>query len=282
MTRIESPSSISTYNSCPRKYYYSYKIDLPKKENISTITGKSVHSALENFYKIDIDKVDAKDYVRDLKQRILGLFNDAWVKNLQELIKLENEKEVIREYYERCMYMLNNFFEDYMMTLQREMEKYPLIEAFNRLKPMTEVYMFSEKHNVRGYLDVLMNYEGDVYIMDYKTSSKDEISNDYQLQLVIYALMYKEKHNKLPTKIGIHFLRHGTKKYLDVTDGLLEMAEKECQVIRVNTQSDSIADYPKNPGPFCKWRDGQCSFYDMCFGVQKLNSFIEVQEVKNN
>ena len=54
MGRLESPNSINTYNQCKRKYYYSYKLKLPRTDTIATIRGKAVHDALENFFKINI------------------------------------------------------------------------------------------------------------------------------------------------------------------------------------------------------------------------------------
>ena len=53
------------------------------------------------------------------------------------------------------------------------------------------------------------------------------------------------------------------------------MAKKECELIKINTVSDDLINYDKNLGPWCKWRDGQCSFYDLCYGIKKLEDFDE-------
>jgi len=273
MSRIESPSSITTYNACPRKYYYSYKLALPKKESISTLTGKAVHSALESFFKIDTSNINKYDFELILKHHVVKLFNDAWVTALPELMKLENDKETIRDHYHDSMFMLQNFIEDFLDSIKRSINGITFQEAFNKLKPQTEVYLYSEKHNVRGYLDAILNINGEFYIMDYKTSSRDEVTDDYHLQLAIYTMMFKEKFNKLPNKVGLHFLRHGTKKFIDVNEGLIQEAAKQCELIRLNTESEDINDYPKNPGYYCKWKSGECSFYSNCFGVIKLSNF---------
>ncbi|HLC86234.1 MAG TPA: PD-(D/E)XK nuclease family protein [Candidatus Nanoarchaeia archaeon] len=281
MARIESASSITTYNTCPRKYYYSYKLELPKKDSISTLTGKAVHEALEKFFQIDVNSITKENYKRELKQRLLVLFNESWINFLDDLNKLEVEKEVIRDYYQESMSMLNNFVEDFINSISNELSASSFLDAFNKLKPMTEVYLFSEKHNVRGYLDAVMNVNDDIFIIDYKTSSRDKITDDYRLQLTIYALMYNEKFNKLPKKVGLHFLRHGTKKFIDISKELLKEAVRQCELIQVKTASENINDYPKNPGYYCKWKDGECSFYNVCFGAKKLDNFIEIKGVKS-
>ena len=73
MTRLESPSSINTYKHCKRKYFYSYKLNLPRKDNIAAITGKVVHEALENFFKINTENITKSDYEFILKQHLMKL-----------------------------------------------------------------------------------------------------------------------------------------------------------------------------------------------------------------
>lgn len=273
MTRTESPNSINTYNQCKRKYYYSYKLNLPRKDSIATITGKAVHDSLENFFKIDASKIDKSNYSIILKQNLFNLFNVNWSNGIKELLALQIDKEIIRDYYQDSMSMLQNFINDFLCSLSAHINGKSFEETFNKLKPKTEIYLYSEKHGVQGYLDAILEIDGEIYILDYKTSSRDEVTDDYRLQLAIYTLMFEERFNKLPSKVGLHFLRHGTKKFLEVNNELLELAKKECELIKINTISNDIKDYDKNPGPLCKWKNGQCSFYDQCFGVKKLNDF---------
>ncbi len=273
MARIESPSSINTYRLCKRKYYYSYKLSLPKKENISAITGKIVHETLENFFKINAADLNDSNYGDFLKHELLALFNVIWVKSMPSLSKLENSKETIREHYEESMFMLHNFIDDFLSALSAEINGSTVSEAFGKLKPKTEVYLRSDKYNVQGFVDAVLEIGSDIYIVDYKTGSRDDITEEYKLQLAIYALLYREKYEKLPKKVGLHFLRHGTKKFIEVSEELLQKAKKECELIHINTESNSIEDYDKSPGPYCRWKTGQCSFYDICYGVRKLEDF---------
>lgn len=275
MGRLESPSSINTYKLCKRKYFYSYKLSLPRKESISTLTGKAVHDALENFFKIDTVKLTKTNYEFVLKHHLMNSFNSAWAISLPKLVELETDKEIIRSYYQGSFYMLQNFIDDFLSSLSVKINGYTVEVAFNSLKPKTEVYLYSEKHNVHGYIDAVLDIDGEIFILDYKTSSRDDFSEEYELQLAIYALLFNEKFNKLPKKVGLHFLRHGTKKFIDVTPNLLEKARRECELIQIKTESNDLKDYDKNPGPYCKWKDGQCSFYELCYGQKKLNDYEE-------
>ena len=63
MTRVESASSINTYFHCPRQYYYSYKLELPRKDSIATITGKAMHTTLERFYKLNLIGINKENYI---------------------------------------------------------------------------------------------------------------------------------------------------------------------------------------------------------------------------
>lgn len=282
MSRLESPNSINTFNNCKRKYYYTYKLNLPRKDTISTITGKAVHDALENFFKIDINLINKENYETEFKHNLLNSFNDAWFKSLKNLLTLCLEKESIREYYEKSIFMLQNFFEDYIQSFKNELLSSDIASTFNKLKPKTEIYLRSEKYNVHGYVDAIIEIGNELYIIDYKTSSRDNFSEDYKLQLAIYALLYNEKFDRLPDKVGLHFLKHGTKKFIEVNQELLELAKKETELIQLNTTSNDIKDYEKNPGPFCKWRDGQCAFYDLCFGMKTLNNFNDNKIIQIN
>jgi ATP-dependent helicase/DNAse subunit B len=50
--RVQSPSSINTYNQCPRKYYYQYILKLPTRPSIHLVRGNIAHSVLEDFFSI--------------------------------------------------------------------------------------------------------------------------------------------------------------------------------------------------------------------------------------
>ena len=62
--------------------------------------------------------------------------------------------------------------------------------------------------------------------MDYKTSNKDYLQDEYKLQLGIYALLYQQEHGIAPDKVGIDFLRFG-EIVINVDENLLNLAKRE-------------------------------------------------------
>jgi len=271
--RIQSPSSINTYKQCPRKYFYQYILKLPTIKSIHLIRGKIIHSVLEDFYKINIDTIN-NDFIEfELNIFLQSKFKQRWNESIDELFELGIGQTQLEFYYTESQEMINSWFESFLNRIQlRQNDHLTFQEAFKLLKPETEVHFISQKHQLQGFVDAIHNVNGEISLMDYKTSKKDELSDEYRLQLAIYALLYYEKYGKHPDLVGIDFLKHGP-KYLKVDKELLELAEQECSMMHENTKSEDIKDYPLNPGPLCKWSTGKCDFYDICFGQKKIGDF---------
>ncbi|HZX12733.1 MAG TPA: PD-(D/E)XK nuclease family protein [Candidatus Nanoarchaeia archaeon] len=266
MTRIESPSSINTYNTCQRKYFYHYKLGLPLKDSLPTLTGKAVHAALEHFYTFDPATLNIHTYEEELRNHLLNSFNKAWVEAVPHLSQLGKDKDTIKEYYEDSLSMLGNFFQTFLSDVREHVKNSSLQKAFLTVRPETEVFLSSEHINIRGYIDAIHTHNGQTCILDYKTGRSDELTEEYKLQLAIYALLYQEQHKKLPDKLGLYFLRNGTQKYINVNQDLIDHARDQCSNVHSRTTSDNIEDYPKNLGSWCKW----CDFKDYCFGQKTL------------
>ena len=271
--RVQSPSSINTYKQCPRKYYYNYILKLPKLKSIHLIRGKIVHSVLEDFFKLDITTISDENKEFELNILLQSMFKEKWNNSREELLEIGLGQQQLEFYYNESQEMINTWFESLLNRIQLKQNQHlNFDEAFNLLKPETEVYFKSEEHQVQGFIDAVHNIEGEISLMDYKTSKKDKISDDYKLQLAIYALLYFEKYGKHPDIVGIDFLKHGP-KYMKVDSELIELAKQECAMIQENTISKDIKDYPMKTSPLCKWSTGQCDFYDICFGQKKIDDF---------
>ncbi len=271
--RIQSPSSINTYRQCPRKYYYNYIVKLPTVASIHLIRGKIVHTVLENFFKLNINSINQEHIEFELNVLLQSMFKDEWHKARSDLVNLGLGQNKLEFYYDESQEMINTWFESLLSRVQLKQNNHmTFVEAFNLLKPETEIYFKSEQHKVQGFIDAIHNINGEISLMDYKTSKKGEISDDYKLQLAIYALLYFERYGKHPNLVGIDFLKHG-QKYMKVDEELLELARQECSLIQENTKSEDIQDYPMKTSPLCKWSTGQCDFYDICFGQKKLEDF---------
>lgn len=262
--RVQSPSSIKTYKQCPRKYYYNYILELPTKSNIHQVRGNIAHSALEHFFDIDTSVIDMENHEKHLKIIMQKLMLKEWQNYHEKLEELNLDQDKKIHYFEETLMMLFNWLDMFCERLKKEEGTFQ--ERFEKLTPMRELLFLSENYHVRGYIDVIEEpQEGSVRLMDYKTSSRSRL-NDHVLQLAIYSLLFYEKRGYLPEQVGVYFLKDGTQieHVMDVDEELLELAKKEIMHVHDKTCSTNMRDYPKKPSGLCKYRTGQCDFYDVC------------------
>jgi putative RecB family exonuclease len=265
--RIQSPSSINTYRQCPRKYYYVYIKQLPTKPSIHLVRGTVVHETLEFFFERPIMEIG--DTFTNLQFHVLSILKERWVEHDDEVQSLGLTADEINFYREETRMMIMNWLNDFWRKTQAEMSKgLSFTDAFKKLTPRREEEYRNEEYKIRGYIDAIHEIDGEVHIRDYKTSKHPVISEDYKLQLAMYALMYKHTHGKMPTSVGIFFLKHG-EQLMQVNDELLKHADVEIRWVHERTQTDDIADYQKKLGPLCNY----CDFYEQCFKQREITDF---------
>jgi len=273
MKRVQSPSSINTYMQCPRKYFFIYNLKLPTKPSIHLVRGSVAHSALENFFTLDSNAIsDMKNDYRNTFQIIITeLLKKYWDESKNKFNVLRMPESELEGYYVETKNMLLNWMNQFCDKIESFTAKgFSFIDSFNKLKPETEILYKDEDLMVRGYIDAIENIDGEIRLMDYKTSKNPYISDAYKTQLAIYALLYEIKHSKRPQKVGIYFLKD-TEKLLDVNDELILHAKFIIEQIHASTDGfDDIVDYPKKESPLCNWGRGQCDFYEHCFKGKEI------------
>lgn len=173
-----------------------------------------------------------------------------------------NQKE-IEYYYHDSIKMIQNWFDQFIDKISQEIKSQGFEKSFQNHTPLTEVKYVSNLFGVMGYIDAIFHEDNEAVLIDYKTSKNDQISDEYWFQLGIYALLYFEKHKKMPKEVGINFLKFNEKR-IKITKEELRNIVKEIEKIHKNTKSKEISDYEKNITPLCKWSSGQCEFYDVC------------------
>jgi len=258
--RIQSPSSINTYNMCPRKYYYAYIQKLESLPNIHQVRGNIAHSVLEKFFDQDVSDMSINDFKGKLTTVLQNLLVTEWQDAEEKLVKLDLTDNQRKFYFEETMLMLLNWLSHFCETIISQKGSFQ--EIFKKLIPEREKLFVSEKKQVRGYIDAIEKRDDGLRIMDYKTSSSFNVDN-HRLQLGIYCMLYHEIHGKLPDKAGIYFLKDKP-KFINVDQELLDFAKKEVELIHEKTVSDDINDYPKKKSNLCKYSTGQCEFYEVC------------------
>ena len=259
MVRIESASSINTYKQCPRKYYYRYIEELETSANIYSIRGNVMHSTLEEFFNLDTKILSNINYEFELTIISHEIFKKEWTKKAKDLNELKLAPARLAFFKKESQDMLNIWLRNFFKKLEGEVKDKTFREAFEILRPETEVYLESEKYQVRGYVDALHKIEGKIILMDYKTSTRDQMTDEYRLQLAIYSLLYYDKFGKIPDRVGLDLLRHG-ERIIDVDDELIELAKRETLAMKDRTISKEKEDYPIQKSRLCPW----CDFKNIC------------------
>ena len=264
--RIESPSSINTFKQCQRKYYFQYIEKLPTSPSIHLVRGNIVHSVLEDFYDIDVQSFTNENFPQKFNQAIQTLLMHHWNGYSDKLSLLGLNDDKLKFYFEESMAMLmnwcNHFVSDFSLRLNGGGIDIPSL--FSKVTPIREEKYVSTKYDVRGFIDAIQIQDGEVHIIDYKTNSSSEIKKSILRQLSIYCLMYKERHGKLPDKVGAFFVRDKL-KMLSVNEDMVQSAKVDIEGIHAHTSmTEEKSDYKQNITPLCKWRTGQCDFYSVC------------------
>jgi CRISPR/Cas system-associated exonuclease Cas4 (RecB family) len=239
--------------------------------SIHLVRGNVAHLALEHLYDI-LPDVIADNYEDNLKIIVTELLRKYWNESKEDLAVLGMTDQELSMYYKETERMLLNYLDIILGRIHEQIEHNGMtfVEAFKKITPSREEEYLSWEYYVKGFIDVIEHWDGKVRLMDYKTSKRAKISDAYKLQLAIYALLYQDKHGKLPDEVGIYFLKHG-EMTLPVNEELVKHAQFHIEQIHASTEdTDNIADFPKKVSGLCKWSTGQCDFYDYCFKDKEI------------
>ena len=74
----------------------------------------------------------------------------------------------------------------------------------------TEVHLFSDELKVAGTCDLVCEIDGEIWIIDFKTSN--HLQTTYDLQTAVYKQCYKECYNKLADRTAVLWLKSSKRK----------------------------------------------------------------------
>lgn len=270
--RVESPSSINMYLQCPRKYWYRYIKKLPGKATIHTTRGNIVHDVLEEFFHLEWKSSSYESCKQDFNNEVEKLLVKYWTseKYQREMQDYNLNDEEKKYYFENSLFMLIKWTNRFAKDVNKLKGILPFIKAFHVFAPhYTEREYFSEKWGLRGKIDAVHKFQGETIVRDYKTSSRTNIDDKLMMQASVYALLYLSTHKESPSKVCFDFLKFSP-KYIEVTKEMLNNSINEIKKFHKATSVKEVNAYPKKTSPLCKWRTGQCDYYDICDPYEKL------------
>lgn len=242
-----SPSAINTYFRSPRLFYYQYVCRLKNPPNIHLYKGSFVHKVLEDLFA----------FPRFTEpQRFFDAQMNTWSPP-QAIIDHLDPGDNIEKHKLEASKMLNIFarrFNDKIDMIMLEGKARDRSHAWNLIKPkLREHKIFDEERNIVGIIDSIeTSFDETTYIIDYKTSKlyKNTVPNEYVRQVSIYAYLFSKEFGKLPNYAGINYLRYGETFLVPITDAVIQQAKDDIDLVRKNSFSRDINDYPKGNDEF--------------------------------
>ena len=265
--RLLSPTQITTFLACPRKWYYEYVLRLPVPDKFALVRGTVVHSVCEEFFHWrPAPGWTLEELVENMTDLAHSLLKESWA----------NEKVAERfgnERWDETKAMIDRFLQLRRWKMEPVFDKYKdASKAWNFTKPkFREHHVVDEELGVQGYIDaVIENEPGDVVLIDYKTSSlfRHTISEEHEVQLYIYALLYEKATKVRPRYVSIEYLLYGQTVNYPIKPHTIDETRKLIEDIRSKTESKEISDYQPNTGyKFCAW----CDFRSTCQGKEPVH-----------
>ena len=238
-------SKFSTYEKCPKQFWYQYVLNaLPENQEASALyKGSTFHDIVENSAKRQ------KDGKTDDVKKLLGELEANWDPTKYLTSPIQKEKQDKQS--------LIPALETYQKWTSSNPNKIVAVE----LKFTTYVGGFQ----VNGKIDrVEETPEGEYVVVDYKTGkSKTKVDAVNSPQLNLYALALKENPDfgKYPIKAMFFFVEKPEE---------MQFAEYDVDPVKIDEVKSILEGYVKaiedkefepTPGMFtCKW----CQYSDIC------------------
>lgn len=231
--RSFSASSLSTYITCPLKFYFSQIEDVKEEDELTESVeaktfGTILHNSMAILYKDFEGKIVTAD---DIKQKIAGS------SSIRSLIDSEFKKEKGINEIKGYNYIICGLIERYIQKILQydlSLTSFKFIESEKRVNNVIKLKDGNNAY-LKAFIDRMDRQEGVLRIVDYKTGgspdSMESIASLFEpnsnkktsvfFQLFLYASMVAPEEN---TILSPYFLRELGSKY-DKSSGSAEVSE---------------------------------------------------------
>lgn len=226
-----SYSQVNTYQECPKKYEYSYVLNIPSAPNSALSFGSTIHNTLKDFYTLFQRSKEGLG-IEDIptKEDLLNLFEKNWTKGgyqnkEHELQRKESGRKMMSEFYDKLF--------------NKEQNPYRLEQSFTVGLPGSSFVGKIDRMDLIEIVNGIPNVE----IIDYKTG-KEKGSADIKkdLQLPLYALFAEQSLGVKVVKAKYLFVEAGTEVEVDISPERKEEAkENVLEVIAKIKEQEFIA-----------------------------------------
>jgi len=234
-----SCSKVKLYDSCQRKFYFTYILKLPRKEFDYHILGKCVHSILETFHLA---------LINGSTDPLNKIMSNAYSKVIEE-VGHKLKPEMLKESYDIIDKYLQNITSD-----KHIIKNILAVEKSFNLEIKENVFL-------NGMIDrIQIDEDGVLNVIDYKTTkNKKYLKNDF-FQLLTYAYVLLQENPDVERARGSYILlKHNCERIVK------EFSKEE--ILEIKKQYEDYAEkirnenlYRPNPNRLCSY----CEYLDKC------------------
>lgn len=239
MTYSLSATKLVTYKQCPQAYSFRYEwgISTPGAFG-SPDLGNALHQALAIAYR---------DWHYNDHKPEWDWFENCWGVSIAKLSEAQivDGRNILRRYYD-----------DFIAPL--DVMARPLgVESKIKATVQFENIEFA----LNGRYDRLDNANGDLELIDYKTTKNATTPDSVDVQLGLYYLALKQVYGLSLKKLTLIFLRAGDRMSFDVTPAHQAQVQKLISDLALRLRNDS--EWEPSTGEHCK----RCTYQKHCGAV---------------
>lgn len=236
---------IDDYLICPLKYKYIHILKVPLLPHHTVMYGKAMHEVVSAYFRKKADTASAITL-----DELIGVFTANWrsagfVTKEHEIQRFDAGKEAIKRFY-------------------KEQEQHGINPAAIERDFVVDIGV----NRLKGRWDMIEERADGPYIIDFKTSDVKEEKAAHKkakesVQLMLYALAYKENFKKLPAGCELHFLESGLVGKTTFED---KHMEKVLNMIDETAKGIRARDYTAKPDYLnCNY----CAFNNICPATER-------------
>ena len=251
---IYSHSRLSSFESCPRQYWYRYveKPDIEVAETVEAFLGTRVHEALERLYKLAMG-----GRVWSCGE-LLAWYEAEWDRRWQDDVRVVRDEfspENYRDVGRQCLADYYDRYAPFQESATLGLEKivlFPLDEAGD--------------YRLRGVIDRLaLAPDGTYEIHDYKTSSHlpAQEAADRDRQLALYQIAVQDMWDDVEhVDLVWHYVRFDKEiRSRRTPDQLAALADDCIAIIQdIESRGETAEAFPTDPSRLCDW----CTYRTLC------------------
>lgn len=239
MKKHLSITQIKMFLQCPLKYFFRYKQGIKVKPNSSLTMGRSVHKAIEEFYrgKMKGETIDIKD-----------AFSVSWDEERKDTdFKREENPGELKDEGVR---LVDKYAEEIAPNVRpKEIEK------------DFELMFENFAYNLKGIIDLI---EEDGTVVDHKCSkrSPNQADIDRDIQLSAYQIGYRFLYDQDPKSLRYDYvIRNKAPKVLQCqTERSQKDLDRFLKLLGYVSKAIEADIYYPNEGMLCS----TCGYRDLC------------------